>query len=187
MRKILFIGAPGSGKGSYASALTKYGFIHISTGDLMRDAWKRNDPLLTKYKESVEKGNLLPDEVVFSMVEKAVKSLGNSYQGYILDGAVRNIDQAKLGFSKKLFDEVVFFEVSQATAEKRINNRLKISSEKRKDDTPEAIKQRFKIFNEANKPILEFLKKNIKNFYTIDGSKTIDEVVEDIVKRLKIK
>lgn len=203
MRKLLFIGMPGSGKGSQAQLLVPKGFVHIATGDLMRDAWKNNDPLVMPYKESVEKGEFLPDEVVFELIKRGVKDVKG--KGYILDGAVRNLNQAKIALEKKLFDEVVYFEVEESVVIERLGNRTicpkcgrvykgnpgecEVCGAKviiRKDDTPEAIKKRLDIYKKQTQPIIDFLKEKVK-FYTVDGTPPIPEVDKQVLKVLNIK
>jgi adenylate kinase len=185
MRKILFVGMPGSGKGTQAERIEKYGFKHISTGDLLRDGWKKKDPLLLSYKESVESGNFLPDEVVFKIVLKEINSLKN-FKGYILDGAIRNLNQAKIFVEKGFFDEVFFFKLDEKTAEKRIINRARVSKEKRKDDSLESVKKRFNIYYSETQPILNFLKTHTK-YHEIDASPSPEKINKEVLKVLGIK
>ncbi len=203
MRKILFIGMPGSGKGSQAQLLVPLGFVHIATGDILRDAWKKQDPLLMPYKDSVDKGEYLPDEIIFKMLEKATKNIKG--KGYILDGAVRTLNQAKVALKKNLFDEVVYFEVAQDVIIKRLGNRTVcpkcdkifvgnpgkcdkcgIEVIVREDDKPEAIKKRLKIYKEKTEPLIKFLKSKVK-FYTVDGTPPIPEVDKSVLKVLGLK
>lgn len=95
MRNIIFIAPPASGKGTMSSLLIeKYGYTHISTGDILRDMAKIDDELGQTIKALLEKGKLIPDNIVYDAVEKrlSMKDLDN---GYILDGFPRNLDQAK--------------------------------------------------------------------------------------------
>ena len=95
MKNIIFIAPPASGKGTMSSLLIeKYGYTHISTGDILRDMAKVNDELGQTIKALLEKGELIPDNIVYDAVEKrlSMKDLDN---GYILDGFPRNLDQAK--------------------------------------------------------------------------------------------
>jgi adenylate kinase len=207
MRKILFLGMPGSGKGSQAELLIPRGFKQISTGDIMREAWKNKDPLVLPYKESVEKGELLPDEIIFKMLETEINNLKsvNGHKGYILDGAVRNINQAKVALEKKLFDEVLFFDVAEKIAQERLGNRTVCPNCKkifignpgicdkcktkvivRKDDTPEAIKKRFVEDRKQTQPLIDFLKTKVK-FHTVDGTPPIQEVDKNVLKILNLK
>ncbi|MEK6918352.1 MAG: nucleoside monophosphate kinase [Nanoarchaeota archaeon] len=185
MRKILFVGAPGSGKGTQAEFLEKKGFKHISTGELIREGWKRKDPLVMPYKESIEAGNFLPDEVVFKIVLKEINSLKN-FKGYVLDGAIRNLAQAKIAVEKGFVEEVVFFKLDEKTAEKRIVNRVKKSKEKRKDDSMDVIKKRFNIYYSETQPILDFLKTKTK-YHEVDASPSPEKIHREVFKILGVK
>ncbi len=185
MRKLLFIGMPGSGKGTQAEFLEKKGFRHISTGDLIREGWKNKDPLVMPYKESIEAGNFLPDSAVFPLVERATKKT-EGFKGYILDGAIRNLNQAKVFVQKGFFDEVFFFKLDEKTAIKRIGNRAKKSKEKRKDDSLDVIKKRFDIYYSETRPILDFLKTKTK-YHEIDASPSPEKIHKEVLKILGIK
>jgi len=205
MKKILFVGLPGSGKGTQAQLLEKFGFKQISTGDIMREAWKTKEPLVMPHKESVEKGNLLPNNVVFELLEKNLDKL-KGYSGYVLDGAIRNLNQAKIGIKKNFFDIVLFFSLNEKQAEKRLCNRkicekcgriysvenkicekCKIPLVKRKDDDQEAIMIRFNEYKNQTQPILTFLKQNIKDYHEVDASPSIEKIHKEVLKILKLK
>jgi adenylate kinase len=203
-RKILFIGMPGAGKGTQAELLEKYGFKHISTGDLIRDAFNREDPIIMPYKKDIESGRFLPDKLIFDLIESSTKGL-EGYKGYILDGAIRNTAQANLAIKRKLIDEAVFFDLPKRKAVQRLAGRLVcpeckkiyvsgagLCSEcgvplvKRKDDHPVAIRERFEIYREKTKPILDLLKNNIKKYHVIDASVTIPEINTKVLETLNI-
>ena len=187
MRKILFVGPPGSGKGTQAKLLQSYRLKHISTGALMRDAWKNKDPLLMPYKEEVEEGGFLPDDkIVFHLVENAIRTLGN-YKGYVLDGAVRNLNQAEIALEKGLVDEVIYFNLSNDEARKRLISRGLTAKVKRKDDRAEFIGKRFIDYRIKTKPILKYLKSHVKKYYEIDASPGIEAIHNEVVKVLGLK
>lgn len=98
MRKLLFIGPPGSGKGTQAKFLKKYGFSIISTGELIRKS--KNQKIKKYLEEDYAKGELLSDDLIFKLIKKEISLLPKSTKGYILDGAVRNLNQAI--YSKKI-------------------------------------------------------------------------------------
>lgn len=182
MRKILFIGMPGSGKGTQAKLLKQFGFAHISTGDIIRKAFKKKDPLVKKFKASIEKGNYLPDKLIFKLLQKYIPK----NKSYILDGAIRTKPQTK--FSLKIIDEVIFFKLPKDIAIKRIEKRRKTSKEKRKDDSPETAKKRFEVYFQKTQPVLEILKKKCKkNFHVIDASKSIKEIHKDVLRVLGLR
>ena len=95
MKNIIFIAPPASGKGTMSSLLIeKYGYAHISTGDILRDMAKVDDELGHTIKALLEKGEFIPDDIVYSAVEKRL-SMNDLDNGYILDGFPRNLAQAK--------------------------------------------------------------------------------------------
>lgn len=177
--KLLFFGMPGSGKGTQAKLLEEKGFLHISTGDLIRDAFKENDPLISKYKETINKGGFLPDELIFQLIEKSVL---NS-QNYILDGAVRTIEQAKYTLEKNLVSKIVFFALTQEQAEKRLLNR----NEGRADDNIGAIQKRFKEYYKKTLPIINFFKEKGLEVIEIDASPSVEIINSEILKKLGLK
>jgi len=93
--KLVFLGAPGVGKGTYASIISKeLGIAHISTGDLLREEVKKGSELGLKVKVYMERGELVPDELVNKMLEERIKK-DDCKNGFILDGYPRTISQAK--------------------------------------------------------------------------------------------
>jgi len=174
--KLLFFGSPGAGKGEQAKLLIPKGFAHISVGDLIRKAFQENDELILAHKETVNSGGLIPDELIFELVEKAISNKPN----YVLDGTVRNIPQAKYALEKNLFDKVIFFSLTQEQAEKRLLNR----NQGREDDNAETIKKRFETYKQETFPIIEFLKNKGIEIIEIDASPTIQEIHKEVLNRL---
>lgn len=92
---VVFLGPPGAGKGTYASRLQeRFGLLHISTGDLVREEIKNKTEIGKKIKPLYDEGKLVPDEVVFDLLKKRL-SRGDCKNGFILDGFPRNLNQAK--------------------------------------------------------------------------------------------
>jgi len=181
MKKILFIGAPGSGKGTQAKLLEKYGFKHISTGDLIRKAWENNDELLMPHKQAIEKGGLLQDELIFDLIQKNTET----DEKYILDGAVRTLNQAKFAIEKNLIDTVVYFSLTKNKSVERLKKRRGV--ENRLDDSEDAIKKRFEIYKSQTEPVLNYLKNSIKNYFEIDASPSIQEINKEVIGILGLK
>ncbi len=176
MNKILLIGPPGSGKGTQAKLLKKYGFEHISSGKLIRDS---NDPVIIKYREiEYLQGKLLSDKILFNLIEK---NIPKNSKKYILDGAIRTLSQAKYAKKKSLIDLVFYFSVDERTAIKRILKR----NEGRTDDNLISIKKRFDEYRKKTEPVLKYLKKNFE-FYEIDASKKIKEIHKEVLEILKL-
>ncbi len=178
MKKLLFLGMPGSGKGTQAKLLAEKGFKHISTGDVIREAIKSNNPEIEKYKEYMAQGGLLPDEVIFDLIEKNV----SGEDKYILDGAVRTLPQAQFAKEKSLVDTVIFFTLNPEVAHKRLSDR----NEGREDDRKEIITKRFREYEEKTKPIINFLKENFE-FHEIDANPTIEEIHKKVLEILKLE
>ncbi len=121
--KLIFLGPPGAGKGTLAGIVSgEYGIPQISTGDIFRDAIKRETDLGKKVKEIVGRGDLVPDELTVSLVRERLTQ-PDAQKGYILDGFPRTIPQAEAlaGFQK--LDAVVNFAIDDALVVKRLSGR----------------------------------------------------------------
>ncbi len=179
MNKILVVGYPGAGKGTQAKFLKEFELAHISTGDVIRTSI---NPKIIKYRdEDYSKGELLSDKLIFEIIRKEISNLPKDTKGYILDGAVRTLAQAKYAKYHQMVDKVIFFEISKETAIKRLLDR----HEGRTDDTPKAIEHRFEEYKEKTKPILDYLKENFE-FYTIDAEPTVQEIRLEVLKVLNL-
>jgi len=179
MIKLLFMGAPGSGKGTQAKFLKKYNLYQISPGEVIR---KSKDKRIIKYRKESEKGELVPNRLIFEILKKEINNLPKKANGYILDGAVRTIEQAKYVKKYNLVNEVVFYKIKKKTAIKRILSR----KDERNDDNPKIIKKRFFEYKNKTKPVLKFLRKNFP-FYKISAEGTPKEINKETIKRLKLK
>lgn len=128
MKNIIFIAPPAAGKGTMSEILMeKYGYAHISTGDILRDMAKKNDELGTTISSLLEKGELIPDEIIYACLEKRLQ-MPDLDNGYILDGFPRNIEQA-LEYDKILekinrdLGVVIYLNTPKEILEKRITGR----------------------------------------------------------------
>ena len=133
MKNIIFIAPPAAGKGTQSKLLSsEYNIPHISTGDLLRDEAAKETPLGKQIKEDMEKGNLVSDEVITTLLKNRITS-ADCKNGYILDGYPRNLTQAKiyndlldeLGYDKGV---VVFFDIDKERALTRTLSRIICSS-----------------------------------------------------------
>lgn len=173
------MGMPGAGKGTQAELLIKYKIAHISTGDVIRKSRKKE---IVEYRNhGYKRGDLLSDDLIFEIIKKEISRLPKNSKGYILDGAVRTIEQAKYVKENNLIDEVIFYKLSKKTAVKRILNR----NEGRSDDNPKAIEHRFLEYNKKTKPVLKYLKKNFK-FHKISAEPTIEEIHKETRRLLSL-
>ena len=129
MKNIILIAAPAAGKGTLSEMLEEmYGYVHISTGDLLREASTSDTELGHKISDMLSRGELVTDEIVFSLLEKRLM-LDDIKKGFILDGFPRTLEQAReqLSLSKKLnidLGEVIVLESNYETLKKRIVGRL---------------------------------------------------------------
>ncbi|MCE5200661.1 MAG: adenylate kinase [Armatimonadota bacterium] len=212
MRIVLF-GPPGSGKGTQASLLKeKYGAAHISTGDTLREAVANGTEVGLKAKSYMEKGELVPDEVVIAIAKDKLASVGD--KGFILDGFPRTIAQAQaldiaLSEIGKPLEAVVNLRVDEEELVRRLSGRrvcpgcgepYHIDTKPAKaegvcdkcgtalihraDDQAEAIRNRLKVYNEQTAPVLGYYEKSgiLKN---IEAVGQISEIHNQIVEAIK--
>ena len=179
-KKLLFIGPPGAGKGTQANLFcTKYGLEHLSTGDLLRDEVSSGSVLGLKASEVMNKGELVSDELVLSIVERR---LANINKGWLLDGFPRNVNQANS--LKKLLEKinqpleaVISIQIADEYLIKRLLGRG------REDDNEEVIANRLKIYREQTSPLIDLYSKQ-GILVGIDGNAHIDVVFSCIEKAL---
>lgn len=178
---MIFIGAQGAGKGTYAQIVrVKMNIPHISTGDMFREAIKAGTPLGLEAKSYIDKGMLCPDEVTIKLVDERLKK-PDCENGFILDGFPRTLPQAQALDKITKITNVVYLEVDEATVMQRIGGRIqcrkcgfifhktnlppkqegvcdKCGGElyTREDDQPEAIRKRLQTFYANVSPLLGF-------------------------------
>ncbi len=188
MKKIVFLGPPGCGKGTQSKLLAeKNNFLQLSTGDLLREETSDGDSILgRKVKMLMEEGELVPDKIVIDIIVNKVQNYKD--KSLIFDGFPRNINQAKALDSSLIdvsisLDNVIFFEIKFEILEERIQKRIEESGkgEKRKDDNLEILRNRIEVFKSSTLPIVEYYeKKGILR--RVDGMKSINEVNSEILK-----
>ena len=179
-KKLLFIGPPGAGKGTQANLFCKkYGLDHLSTGDLLRDEVSSGSVLGLKASEVMNKGELVSDELVLSIVEGR---LVNIKKGWLLDGFPRNVNQANS--LKKLLEKInqpLDGVISIQVTDDYLINRLLARG--REDDNEEVIANRLKIYREKTSPLIDLYSKQ-GILFEIDGNADIDVVFSCIEKAL---
>lgn len=170
MMRIVFLGPPGAGKGTQAEIISKkLNLRKISTGDILRSEMEKETELGKIAKSYMEKGELVPDEVMIKIIENNIKNLN----GFILDGFPRTLNQAIELEKITKIDKVIYLNVPDDEIKKRLLNRGRL------DDKPEVIENRIKVYREQTQPLIEFYK-NKGILYEIDGIGAIEEITKRI-------
>jgi adenylate kinase len=182
--RLLLIGAPGAGKGTQAEKLSaRFNIAHISSGDLLREHVRNQTSLGQRIKTYVDAGDLVPDALVMDMLRKPVVAASEA-GGYVLDGFPRTVDQAKAAFevANRLGVEVQAA-VHLYVPDQELIRRL-LARSRGSDDTEEVIAHRLEVYQEMTIPLLEYYA-NREWMFSVDGTRTPDEVHEAIVNRLE--
>lgn len=184
MKNIVIFGAPGSGKGTQSDKMIeKYGLNHISTGDVLRSEIKKGTELGKTAASFIEKGNLIPDELMVSILASVYDSFGD-HKGVIFDGFPRTIPQAEA--LKKMLNErgdkvaaMIELDVPEDELMKRLILRGQQSG--RADDNEETIKKRLVVYHSQTQPLIEWYKKEGVHHH-INGLGELDRIFADICK-----
>ena len=159
MRNLIFMGAPGAGKGTQAEILCNdFDMVQISTGEILRDALDKKTKLGLEARGYMNKGNLVPDTLVIGIIkDRLVKE--DCLNGFILDGYPRTKEQAQAldeisDEINKSIDHVLFFDVPKVELIKRLLKRAK--QQGRTDDNLKSIHNRLRIFEEKTRPVLDY-------------------------------
>lgn len=180
---LVIFGAPGCGKGTQSERLIeRYGFCHISTGELLRDQIARRTPLGITADKYISQGHLIPDELMLSIIDDLLDSQEVKGKNIIFDGFPRTVKQAEEleGLLEKRgnsVDIVIGLEVPDEELIERLINRGKESG--RADDNLETIKERLEVYHSQTQPLRRFYEER-GTYKPIDGSKAIDDIAEDI-------
>jgi len=179
MFNLILFGPPGSGKGTQSEKLVdKYGLMHLSTGNLLREEIANKTPLGIEAKKFIDNGQLVPDEVVIGMVDSYFDKHKDA-KGFLFDGFPRTVAQAQaldklLALKKTDIATVLALDVSEDELVKRLLNRGKTSG--RSDDTnDEVIRKRFSVYSNETSPVAEYYKKSRK-FKNIKGEGSVEEI-----------
>lgn len=210
--RIILLGAPGAGKGTQGALLAKnHGVERISTGDLLREAVRKDTELGREAKQYMDAGELVPDDVILGMVREV---LGQRDEGFILDGFPRTVDQAD-GLDRILddlgidLDAVVVIKVSDDELVKRLSGRRScpecnevynvhfdppqeegICDEcgaelvQRSDDQPETVKNRIEVYNRQTHPLIAYYEESDVPVEYVDGEGAVDQIQTEIEEAL---
>ncbi|KAM0940027.1 putative adenylate kinase [Dioscorea sansibarensis] len=212
-KRLILIGPPGSGKGTQSPLIKdEYCLCHLATGDMLRAAVAAKTPLGIKAKETMEKGELVSDDLVVGIIDEAIKK-PSCQKGFILDGFPRTVAQAEkldemLGKQGTKIDKVLNFAIDDAILEERITGRwihpssgrtyhTKFAPPKtpgsddatgepliqRKDDTAEVLKSRLEAFHRQTAPVIDYYSKK-GNVVQLHAEKPPKEVTAEVQKAL---
>jgi adenylate kinase len=211
--RVIFLGPPGAGKGTQAARLAAHLRVpKISTGDMLRATVAGDTPLGRKARPTMEKGNLVPDDLLVALVRERI-ALGDCERGFVLDGFPRTLPQAR-GLEEMTGDPtawVVFdFEVPRAELMKRLSGRRWCPScqatfhvvndppkregtcdacgttlVQRDDDRESVVAQRLREYDERTFPLIEYYRSRAR-MIPVDGNRSMDAVFEDLLQAVEV-
>ena len=208
---IILIGPPASGKGTQAKLLKeKFGFIHLSTGDLLREISSKQNQLANEIKYLIDNGHFVSDELIIEVVKNKLIEIGyydtNFQKNILFDGFPRTVFQAKELEKMAKIDYILEIKTSKTSVVNRVLDRglcskcgksfliSKTESKycdvcggeivKRKDDRKEIAEERFEEYISKTYPIIEYFKGH-KGYHKIDGEQSTDLVFKEICKLIK--
>lgn len=210
MKNVIFIAPPAAGKGTQSNNLIELGYIHISTGDMLREEIAKESSIGNKIKDIMSSGNLVSDDIVFELITNKLEQINKPF---ILDGYPRTLKQAEM--LDKLLEklninnyEVIYLDITLEEALKRALGRLtcecgatyniynenlkpkkdgicdKCGKEliKRNDDNEESFRNRFATFLNNNQPIKDFYEN--KNKLHIVDTNVSNDIITDTIKEI---
>lgn len=181
MSKILFLGPPGAGKGTQAQLLAqRLGLLHLATGDMLREAVVRGSALGRQARAIMERGDLVPDDLVIEMLQERIETSGA--RGFILDGFPRTLAQAQAldaRWGPQAIDAAVLLEVPEAQLVMRLLGRG------RSDDTDETVRTRLQVYRRQTEPLVA-LYEGRGILCRVQGTGDIAAVQQRILKALSV-
>ena len=185
MKNIVIFGAPGSGKGTQSDKMIeKFGFEHISTGDVLRGEIKKGSELGKTAQEYINQGQLVPDQLIVDMLAKVYDEFGRDHKGVIFDGFPRTIPQAeslKAMLSERGDKVAAMIELD--VPEDELMKRLLLRGQQsgRSDDNEETIRKRLDVYHSQTAPLIDWYEREGIRHH-IDGLGELDRIFGDICK-----
>src|SRR6187549_563648 len=186
--RLILLGPPGAGKGTQAQRLVaKHGIVQLSTGDMLRAAVRAGTPVGLKAKDIMDRGDLVPDEVVVAIISDRIDE-PDAKHGFILDGFPRTVAQAaaleRILAEKGLrLDGVVELKVDEGILVRRIESRIAETLARgealRKDDDPQVLKTRLEAYRRQTAPLIDFYREK-GMLRAVDGMAPVDDVTAAI-------
>lgn len=189
MLNIILCGAPGSGKGTQSEFIVKkYGLQHLSTGDVLRAEIKTGSELGKQIDALISEGNLVPDDMMYGVIENYISHLPNDCKGMIFDGYPRTVSQAEslTELLKKYKMEAIMIDlmVDEQLLIQRLIERGKVSG--RADDNLNTIRHRIAVYHNQTEPIAHYyLHKG--NYFAVNGNHSMEDVFLQIERILDWK
>lgn len=173
---VFVLGGPGSGKGTQcANIVEKFGYTHLSAGDLLRAEIKSGSENGTMIQNMIKEGKIVPAEVTIKLLQKAIQE--NANDKFLIDGFPRN-EENRAAFESItgiVPEFVLFFDCSEEEMERRLLGR----NQGREDDNIETIRKRFKVYMESSLPVIQYYDA-LGKVRKIDAAKPIDAVFADV-------
>ncbi len=183
--RVIMLAPPGAGKGTQGERIaSRYGVPHISSGDLFRDEVARQTPLGNELRGYLDAGDLVPDDLVLSLVMDRVVAAAEHDGGYVLDGFPRTLPQAQAaaGIARETSTSaqaVLYLDAPADVLIARVTGR----GEHRADDSEAVARHRLQVYTEHTKPLLEYYTRR-GLVITVDASPPVEAVSEEIFKEL---
>ena len=183
MKNIVIFGAPGAGKGTQSDKMIeKYGFGHISTGDVLRNEIKNGTELGKTAKGYIDQGQLIPDDLMVSILASVYDSFGKDHAGVIFDGFPRTIPQAEA--LKKMLAErghKVAAMIELSVPEDELMHRLILRGKEsgRSDDNEATIRKRLDVYHNQTAPLIDWYEQEGIHFH-VEGLGTVDDIFKSI-------
>jgi len=207
--KIILLGPPGSGKGTQGEKLSEeFGYVRLSTGDMLRDAVRKETDLGLKAKSYMDSGGLVPNDLIINLMKEKISSLEKG-TGIIFDGFPRTTEQADALGSQIDIDLALNLDVDDDELVNRLTKRRSCPQcnavyhllynppkkerfcdkcgsvlYQRDDDTEETVRNRLKVYREKTFPLIDYYEKK-GNLVTIEGIGEINEIFDEVKKAIR--